>query len=106
MDLALALSFLKLWGGEVFEMVKGSCETSQSDERDEVRATSVTRSAWRGKSDEHYHMFQRPAEPEVRDENGQRGKDQHQFQCFYLSSSQGWILGLSGEEGSLFISAI
>ena len=36
MDLALALSFLKLWGGEVFEMVKGSCETSQSDERDEV----------------------------------------------------------------------
>ena len=35
-DLALALSFLKLWGGEVFEMVKGSCETSQSDERDEV----------------------------------------------------------------------
>ena len=36
MDLALALSFLKLLGGEVFEMVKGSCETSQSDERDEV----------------------------------------------------------------------
>ena len=42
MDLALALSFLKLWGGEVFEMVKRSCETSRGDERDEV---SVARQA-------------------------------------------------------------
>ena len=41
-DLALALSFLKLWGGEVFEMVKRSCETSRGDERDEV---SVARQA-------------------------------------------------------------
>ena len=41
-DLALALSFLKLWGGEVFEMVKQSCETSWGDERDEV---SVARQA-------------------------------------------------------------
>ena len=40
-DLALALSFLKLWGGEVSEMVKGSCKTSRS-ERDEV---SVARQA-------------------------------------------------------------
>ena len=68
----------------------------------------MTRSVWRGKRDEHYHnhMFQRPAEPGVWDENGQRGKHRHQFQCFYLTSSQGWILGLSGEEGSLFISVI
>ena len=40
-DLALALSFLKLWGGEVFEMVKRSCETSRGDE------VSVARQAWR-----------------------------------------------------------
>ena len=68
----------------------------------------MTRSVWRGKRDEHYHnhMFQRPAEPGVWDENGQRGKHRHQFQCFYSTSSQGWILGLSGEEGSLSNSLI
>ena len=35
-DLALSLSFLKLWGGEVSEIIKGICKTSRS-ERDEVR---------------------------------------------------------------------
>ena len=59
----------------------------------------MTRSVWRGKRDEHYHnhMFQRPAEPGVWDENGQRGS----IDTNSSVSIQGWILGLSREEGSL-----